>query len=101
MTESRRTSAGAHLWRRNGLIWLALLALLLISFGTAYIPLGGWNTSIGVAIAFVKAALVAVLFMELSRSRALIRLAGVAGLTFLFVLFGLTTTEVLMRLSGR
>jgi cytochrome c oxidase subunit IV len=101
MTESRRTSAGAHLWRRNGLIWLALLALLLTSFGSAYIPLGGWNTFIGIAIAFAKAALVALLFMELSRSRALIRLAGVAGLTFLFVLFGLTTTEVLMRLSGR
>jgi cytochrome c oxidase subunit IV len=101
MTESRRTSAAAHLWRRNGLIWLALLVLLLTSFGTAYIPLGGWNTFIGIAIAFVKAGLVAVLFMELSHSRALIRLAGVAGLTFLFVLFGLTTTEVFMRLTGR
>jgi caa(3)-type oxidase subunit IV len=39
-------------------------------------PLGAWNTFIGIAIAFLKAGLVAMLFMELSRSRTLIRLAG-------------------------
>lgn len=89
-----------HLWRRNGLIWLALLALLLTSCGTAYIPLGSWNAPIGIVIAFVKASLVAVLFMELDRSRALIRLAGAAGLLFVLVLFGLTTLDVWMRLHG-
>lgn len=90
-----------RLWRRNGLIWFALLALLLTSCGTAYIPLGRWNTPIGIAIAFVKAGLVAMLFMELGRSRPLIRLAGIAGLFFLLVLFGLTTIDVWMRLTGR
>jgi len=49
-------------------------------------PLGAWNTFIGIAIAFLKAGLVAMLFMELSRSRTLIRLAGASGLTFLFIL---------------
>lgn len=41
------------------------------------------------------------LFMELSRSQTLIRLAGASGLTFLFILFGLTTADVWMRLTGR
>jgi cytochrome c oxidase subunit IV len=99
MTQNKQ--GPARLWRRNGAIWLALLLLLITSFATAYIPLGAWNTVIGIAISFVRAGLVATLFMELIRSRVLLRLAGAAGLFFSFILFGLTTIEVLMRLSGR
>jgi cytochrome c oxidase subunit 4 len=99
MTQNKQ--GPARLWRRNGAIWLALLLLLMTPFATAYIPLGGWNTVIGIAISFVKGGLVATLFMELIRSRVLLRLAGAAGLFFSFILFGLTTIEVLMRLSGR
>jgi len=74
MTQNKQ--GPARLWRRNGAIWLALLLLLMTSFATAYIP-------------------------ELIRSRVFLRLAGAAGLFFSFILFGLTTIEVLMRLSGR
>jgi cytochrome c oxidase subunit 4 len=101
MKELNKTYAASRLWRRNGLIWFALLVLLLTTFGSAYLRLGAWNTFIGIAIAFLKAGLVAMLFMELSRSRTLIRLAGASGLTFLFILFGLTTADVWMRLTGR
>jgi cytochrome c oxidase subunit IV len=101
MTGRETTYSGAHLWRRNGLIWLALLVLLFTSLGSAYIRLGAWNTFIGIAIALIKAGLVALLFMELLRSRALIRLAGAAGLVFVVILFGLTTVEVWMRIGGR
>ena len=101
MTEPNNTYSSSHLWRRNGAIWLALLILLFTSLGTAYIPLGRWNTFIGIAIAFVKAGLVAMLFMELSRARSLIRLAGAAGLLFVLVFFGLTTLDVWMRMNGR
>jgi cytochrome c oxidase subunit 4 len=101
MTERKNSYSQSHLWRRNGAIWLAQLVLLLTSFGTAYIPLGPWNTFIGIAIAFVKAGLVAMLFMQLARSRSLIRLAGGAGLLFVLVFFGLTTLDVWMRMNGR
>ncbi len=101
MTGREATSSAAHLWRRNGIIWFALLVLLFTSLGSAYLRLGAWNTFIGIAIAFIKAALVALLFMELLCSRALIRLAGLAGLVFVLILFGLSTAEVLMRLTGR
>ena len=88
-----------HLWRRNGLIWFALLALLLASCGTAYIPLGSWNAPIGFTIAFVKGGIVAMCFMGLNRARPLIRLAGAAGLFFVFVLFVLVIIDVWMRLN--
>lgn len=99
--ESREEVPSARaLWRRNGLVWLALLALLLTSFGAAYLPLGALNTVVGLLIALTKAGLVAVLFMELRRSGALMRLAGGAGLLFALVLFALTLTDFLTRLSG-
>jgi cytochrome c oxidase subunit 4 len=101
MSEHSPSSPTWHLWRRNGAIWLALLALLFSSFGLAYVPLGAWNTFIGIAIAFVKAGLVMLLFMELGKSRGLVRLAAAAGACFLTVLFGLITMEVIMRGLGR
>lgn len=101
MNGREATYSVAHLWRRNGIIWFALLVLLFASLGSAYLRLGAWNTFIGIAISFTKAGLVTLLFMELVRSRALIRLVGVAGLTFLFIFFGLTVAEVWMRLTGR
>jgi len=101
MTVGEQAGSTRQLWRRNGLIWLALLTLLLTSCGTAYVPLGNWNTAIGIAIAFGKAGLVALLYMELNRAKSLIRLAGAAGLLFVFVLFGLTMIDVWMRHSGR
>lgn len=92
-------TAGA-LWRRNLPIWAALLGLLSLTFGAAYVPLGVFNTPVGLAIAAVKAGLVAVLFMGLRRSDTLIRLAAGAGFFWVIVLFGLTMTDVLTRFSG-
>ena len=59
-----------HLWRRNGLIWAALMALLLLSFGVAYVPVKLLSTAGGLVIAVVKAALVVFLFMELAKGQA-------------------------------
>jgi cytochrome c oxidase subunit 4 len=71
--------------------WLALMALLALSAGTAWIPLGWMNTAIGLAVAAVKALLVAFVFMRLRASHPLLRvtaLAGVVTLALLFVLSG-------------
>lgn len=86
------------LWQRNGLIWFALMCLLALSLVLAYIPMGVLTPTAGIVIAFVKAGLVVVLFMELASSRPLIRLAATAGLVFLAVLFALTLADVLSRL---
>ncbi len=59
--------------------WLALIALMLASLGSAYVPLGIGNALAGVAIALVKSAIVVALFMGLARAGALLRIvAGVA-----------------------
>lgn len=98
--DKKRVSA-AHLWRRNLAIWAALMALLVLTLVVAYLPLGAINTPLGIAIGLVKAALVALLFMELARSSALTRLAAMAGLVFMTVLFALTLADVLSRYYGR
>ena len=62
--------------RRLALVWLALLALMLASLGSAYVPLGLGNVVAGLAIAGVKAGLVIACFMRLGRAPAITRLAG-------------------------
>jgi cytochrome c oxidase subunit 4 len=82
------------IWRKNGLVWLALLVLLGLTFGAAHIPLGGFNVVIGLVIAGIKVTLVIVIFMGLGNSPSLIRLAAAAGVFWLTILFVLTLTDV-------
>ena len=97
--ENGRTAG--DLWRRNGLIWAALMGLLALTLVLAYVPMGGLTTAVGIAIALMKAALVALLFMELIRSEALVRLAAMSGFVFLTILFALTLADVLSRLAAK
>ncbi len=87
------------LWQRNGLIWVALMGLLILTLVLAYVPMGVFTPSAGIAIAFIKAGLVVMLFMDLAGSRPLIRLAAAAGLVFLAVFFALTLADVLSRMA--
>lgn len=96
---ARRASA-RQLWRRNGLIWAALLSLLLLSLGLAYVPMGRMTTVAGIVIAFVKSGLVITLFMELVKSRPLVRLTALAGVVFLTAMFALTLADVLTRMAA-
>lgn len=95
---SRNDPTAWALWRRNGVVWAALLALLALSYGMAILPLGSLNTAAGPLIALVKASLVMGFYMELRRSGSLVRLAALAGLTFVLVFFALTLADVLSRI---
>jgi caa(3)-type oxidase, subunit IV len=77
------------------------MGLLSLTLVLAYVPMGLLTPTAGIVIAFVKAGLVVMLFMELARSRPVIRLAAMSGLVFLTVLFALTLADVLSRLAGR
>ncbi|MGJ7915346.1 cytochrome C oxidase subunit IV family protein [Massilia sp. LXY-6] len=79
------------------LTWLALLALLAISATTVWIPLGWINTAIGLAVATVKALLVAIVFMRLRAGHPLLRLTALAGLVTLALLFFLSGTDYATR----
>ena len=79
--------------RMLGIVWLALLALMLASLGSAYLKLGPWNMVAGLAIAAIKAALVAWLFMRLREAGPLIRLVAVVGLGVWLILIVLSGVD--------
>jgi cytochrome c oxidase subunit 4 len=79
------------------LTWLALLALLALSAGSALIPLGWINTAIGLAVATVKALLVALVFMRLRAGHPRLRLTALAGLATLALLFTLSGADYATR----
>lgn len=86
-----------RLWLKPSLVWLALLVLLGITVGSAYIPLGVFNGVINYTIAAAKAALVLIFFMHLDRSRALLRLAALAGIFWVLFMFSLSFCDYLTR----
>ena len=95
MNEAGRSTL--KLWRKPSLIWLALMLLLALTVGSAYIPLGIGNGLVNYGVAVTKAALVVVFFMHLDRSRALVRLAALAGLFWLAFMFSLSFGDYLTR----
>lgn len=84
-------------YRRNLAVWLLLLLLLAATAGSAYLPLGAWNSVANLAIAAVKALLVAVFFMHLEDAGALVRLAAAIALFMLTLLFSLGAADYLTR----
>jgi cytochrome c oxidase subunit 4 len=77
--------------------WIGLMVLFALTLASSFVPLHGFNTAVNVAIAVAKAALVALIFMRLRTSSALVRLAALAGLVWLLILIGLSFTDVLTR----
>jgi cytochrome c oxidase subunit 4 len=77
--------------------WVALMAFLALTFGSSYLPMGEWNTAINMAISGAKAALIAAVFMHLRHAGTLLRVAAVAGLLWLALLFGISSTDYATR----
>ena len=63
----------------------------------AYAPLGSANLPISLAIAALKAMLVAAVFMQLGEPNALNRLTAGAGLVWVFVMFLLIGSDYFTR----
>ena len=80
-------------------VWAALLALLALTAGSAFVHLGVWNSVINMAIAVAKAALVVLFFMHLKTATALLRIVAAAALFMLAVLFGLSHADYATRSS--
>lgn len=87
--------------RRDVLTWLALLVLLALTAGSAWLDLGGWNSTANLAIAAVKVALVAWRYMELRRPDGLLRAAGAAALAILGLLLALSAADYATRTLWR
>ncbi|HET6569643.1 MAG TPA: cytochrome C oxidase subunit IV family protein [Rhodothermales bacterium] len=78
-------------------VYLALLGLLALTIGVDFLPLGGFNTVIAIAIATAKAVLILVFFMELRIARKLTVAFAMAGFFWLIILFGHTLSDFLTR----
>jgi cytochrome c oxidase subunit 4 len=79
------------------LVYLGLLVLLGATIGSAQLQLGIWNPVINLAIATVKAVLIAWVFMHLRESSGLVRLFAVGALFWLLALIALGLADWLTR----
>ena len=79
------------------LAWLALIALMLASLGSAYLKLGLGNTVVGLAIAAVKSLIVLVVFMRISAASSMVRVVIVAALATLTLLVSLSSVDYMTR----
>lgn len=78
-------------------ITAALLGLLLLTVGVAYIDLGPFNTVVAMLISLVKGALILLVFMHLRHGSGLVRVAALAGFFWLGILFVLAFSDFLTR----
>jgi cytochrome c oxidase subunit 4 len=77
-------------FRKLTIAYLGLLALLGLTVGSSFLDLAGLNSALNLAIAAAKAAIIAILFMQLTTEGVLPRLAMAAAGLWLAILFGLT-----------
>lgn len=78
-------------------VFVALIALTLVTVAVSFLELGAWHTTVGVLIGAVKATLVILFFMHLLHSSKASWLAVLAGLFWLGILMALTLSDYLTR----
>ncbi len=79
------------------IVLVSLLALTATTLTVSFVDMGKMNAVVAVAIAFVKASLVAMVFMHLRYSRRLMWVVAAAGLFWLGILIALTMSDYLTR----
>jgi cytochrome c oxidase subunit IV len=83
------------------LAWGALLGLMLLSLGSAYLNLGIGNAVAGLGIAAIKAAIVAWWFMQLRAASGTLRTVALIGLFMLGLLATLSAVDYATRSEER
>jgi cytochrome c oxidase subunit 4 len=74
-----------------------LLALLLLTVGSAYIHFGPFNTEVAMLISIAKGALIVLFFMHVRQANPLLRLFVCAGFFWLGLLITLALSDFLTR----
>lgn len=77
--------------------FIALLLLLAVTWGFAYINLGVWNAPIALCVAVAKGFLIALFFMHLRGSRSILYLAFASGIIWLIILLGFALSDYMTR----
>ncbi|MBI4397383.1 MAG: cytochrome C oxidase subunit IV family protein [Elusimicrobia bacterium] len=78
-------------------VYAALMILVLVTVGVAYLDLGLLNVVAAMTIAFFKAILVALYFMHVRTSSRLVWVVAGAGVYWLVILLALTMSDFLTR----
>ena len=83
--------------RTYTLVFIALLILAAATTAIAYVDLGPFNTVVALAIAAMKAVLVAFFFMHLIHGSGLTRIVVLAGLFWMALMVAFTLADVFSR----
>ena len=78
-------------------VYTALMVLLALTVGSAFLSLGGLNPILNIAISAAKTALIYWFFMELRAASTLIRLAAFSGFYWIAILFAFAVWGLLTR----
>ena len=92
-----RSAFARRAWRLL-FAWAALLILMLLSVGSAYLRVGAGNAAASLGIAAIKTAIVAWWFMQLRLGSATLRTVAVIGLFMLGLLATLSGVDYATRL---
>jgi cytochrome c oxidase subunit 4 len=76
---------------------VALLLLLALTVGVAYVDLGPWNTAVAMLVSLAKGMLILIFFMHLGKASALVRLAACAGFFWLAIMLVLILGDFMTR----
>jgi cytochrome c oxidase subunit IV len=89
------------MWRGPVFVWAILILLTVATFSAAYSSLGiAKKTTIHFTVVAMQVVLIGLFFMNLRASRPLLRLAAVAGLYWLAIMFLLTFNDYASRPSS-
>jgi cytochrome c oxidase subunit 4 len=79
------------------MVWIALLVLLVLTAGSAWLRLGPWNSVANLVIAVIKLLLVVLFFMRLADSGPLLRVVAITAVCILALLLLLSGTDFFTR----
>jgi cytochrome c oxidase subunit IV len=96
---ARADSKPKLIWRTNLAVWAALMLLVLLTLGLAYLPLGRFNMPLALLISAAKTILIAAIFMELRLAKTFVRLASAAAFIWIAVMFTLTFIDLASRVG--
>jgi len=77
--------------------WLSLLALTLITTLLGFVDLGVFNMVLAVAIATMKAAIIAAIFMHALFEAKLVKVVIAGGMVWFLILVTLTMSDYITR----
>lgn len=95
--EEARQRKLKRIWVGPLYVWMALMALIALTTWLGFMPLAHENVAANYGIAAIMVSLVAVFLMRLKEAKAVVWVAALMGLSFVFIMFLLTFGDYFNR----